>query len=240
MCWDCLTRSAWSAETDHSGGPCRARRLVWSKKSGLRRPFPTGLRRPPTSPAALPPASPGGGRRKVALLAQGCRIRRACRRIRISLGGTCGPLQASRRLVRAVGSGMASGAVRRGAFLVSSGHSKRWHAAGWGRPRPWRERWARGRAYRGGKWRARRGFWRGGAFAGWCAGAWSGGARGWVQHVAVSCAGRALETLFLLAALAGVWARSGKKGGRAGGRGPLYACRGTEKNFFCQRNPFYQ
>ena len=55
-----------------------------AEKLGWRRSFPPGVRRPPTSPAALPPASPGGGRRKVALLAQGYRIHRACRWIRIS------------------------------------------------------------------------------------------------------------------------------------------------------------
>ena len=53
----------------------------------------------------------------------------------------------------------------------------------------------------------------------------------------VSCAGRALETLARSGGGAGPhpWrerrARSGKKGGRAGGRGPLYACRGTKKIF---------
>ena len=52
----------------------------------------------------------------------------------------------------------------------------------------------------------------------------------------VSCAGRALETLFLLAALAGVWARSEKKGAVPEGRGPLCACRGTKKIFLSKKS----
>ena len=70
-----VKRRARCLQIVYTRGACVGKARRW-------RSFPTGLRRPPTTPAALPPASPGGGRRKVALLAQGCRIRRACRRIR--------------------------------------------------------------------------------------------------------------------------------------------------------------
>ena len=133
------------------------------------------------------------------------------------------------------GPGGARGWVQRGAFLAPEGRSKRSRRAGGGAgPHPWRERRARGRACRGGRGRVWRGLCRAVRRRVVRRRAGVGAAR------RVSCAGRALETLFLLAALAGVWARSGKKGGRAGGaRAPLCLPR-DEKNFFCQRNPFYQ
>ena len=97
-------------------------------------------------------------------------------------------------------------------------------------PHPWRERWARGRAYRGGKWRARRGF--------CAAGALPGGARARGPAVCAAACGesrflrrKGARNAFLLAALAGGGREAEKKGGRAGGRGPLYACRGTKKIF---------
>ena len=53
----------------------------------------------------------------------------------------------------------------------------------------------------------------------------------------VSCAGRALETLFLLAALAGVWARNGKKGAVPEGAGSFMHA-GGRKKFFLSKKSF--
>ena len=128
-----------------------------AEKLGWRQSFPPGFAPAAYFAGGFAAGSPGGGRRKVALLAQGHRIHRAGRWIRIS-AWRAAALQTSEGWCGKGGSGVASGAVRRGAFLVSFGHSKRWRGAGRGGPHPWRERWARGRVYRGVSGRMQRGF----------------------------------------------------------------------------------
>ena len=71
--------------------------------------------------------------------------------------------------MRAVGSGVASGAVRRDAFLVSFGHSKRWRGAGAGEARTHGASGGRGDASTAAGAGACSG-----AFVGRCGGAWPG------------------------------------------------------------------
>ena len=96
-----------------------------AEKLGWRRSFPPGGAPAAYFAGGFAAGSPGGGRRKVALLAQGCRIHRACRWIRNTLGGVCGPLQTTRRLVRAGRPGGGRCRVEHAAFLAPDGRSKR-------------------------------------------------------------------------------------------------------------------
>ena len=83
-------------------------KLVW------RRSFPTGVAPAAYFAGGKAAGSPGGGRRKEALLTQGCRIHRACRWIRIS-AWRAAALQTSDGWCGADGSGVPEreGAVKR-------------------------------------------------------------------------------------------------------------------------------
>ena len=85
-----------------------------SEKLGWRRSFPTGVAPAAYFAGGKAAGSPGGGRRKEALLTQGCRIHRACRWIRIS-AWRAAALQTSDGWCGADGSGVPEreGAARR-------------------------------------------------------------------------------------------------------------------------------
>ena len=131
------------------------------------------------------------------------------------------------------GPGGARGWVQRGAFLAPEGRSKRSRRAG-GRGRAASMARAAGAGTRLPR---RETGARGGGFAG------RERARGLAVCAAACRKPRFLRLSGARNACAGWgcgggphpwrerWARSEKKGGRAGGRGPLYACRGTKKNF---------
>ena len=241
-------------------GTCRRRwqsdPKVGSETSGGRGQRPPrrlsdrGREAPPNLPTAGAGAWPGGARgwvRRAAFLAPEGRSKRSRR-----AGGGAGPHPWRERWARGRACRGGRGRVRRGLCRAVRGRVVRRYAP----PRAASRVSCAGRALEtltpcGGRGRAasmaravgagtrlpRRevacaaGFLRGGGFAGWCAGAWSGGMRRRVRRVAFLAPEGRSKRFFCLRRLRACGREAEKKGGRAGGRGPLYACRGTKKIF---------
>ena len=149
-----------------------------------------------------------------------------------AFGGAARPLRTSRRLVRAQGPAARGGGCSEARFLRRKGARNAHAVRGAGQGRTHGASGGRGDApAAAGNGRTRRGLCRAGE------GAWSGGMRRCMPQAAFLAPFRRSKRLRGVGGGAGPhpwrerWARSGKKGGRAGGRGPLYACRGTKKIF---------